>query len=93
MTDQEFDNLWQEAEASCIAHKLAQEYPVWVHRRKRIMLGTVATLIVGTFIYVAIPLFTPAPHDDYLAVVCNRNTHNEAQWAQLAAEMLITDAI
>ena len=40
-----------------------------------------------------IPLLLPQRHDDYIAVCCNRAGTNDAQWVDLAADMLITEMI
>lgn len=93
MNNQDFDRLWQEAEACGKAHRLAQEYPVWARRRQRIRNSVVAMMCVGVLSATTIPVLFPQPHDDYIAVCCNRTFTNDAQWVSLAADMLITDIL
>ena len=46
MNEQEFERLWQAAEAENYAQQLRDEYPRWQARRRRNM-GVAALLIVG----------------------------------------------
>ena len=93
MTNQEFDDLWKEAEARETAHKFAQEYPAWIHRQKRRRNIIVAAMFVGAVSATIIPLLTTTSHDDYLTVCCNRANTDDAQWVALADEMLTIDMI
>ncbi len=93
MNNQDFDRIWQEAEASGMAHRLAQEYPAWARRRQRVRNGIVAMMCIGVLSATTIPLLLPQRHDDYIAVCCNRAGTNDAQWVDLAADMLITEMI
>lgn len=93
MNNQDFDRIWQEAEAGGMAHRLAQEYPAWARRRQRVRNGIVAMMCIGVLSATTIPLLLPQRHDDYIAVCCNRTGTNDAQWVDLAADMLITEMI
>ena len=93
MNNQDFDRLWQEAEASGMAHRLAQEYPAWARRRQRTHNSILAVLCVGVMTATTIPLLIPTHHEDYIAVCCNRTTIDDAQWVALAADMLTTDIL
>ena len=44
MTENEFDELWQRAEAESYGQRLAAEYPAW--RRKQTRIITVVTSLV-----------------------------------------------
>lgn len=93
MNNLDFDRIWQEAEASGMAHRLAQEYPAWARRRQRVRNGIVAMMCIVALSATTIPLLLPQRHDDYIAVCCNRAGTNDAQWVDLAADMLITEMI
>jgi hypothetical protein len=93
MNNQDFDRIWQEAEASGMAHRMAQEYPAWARRRQRVRNGIVAMMCIVALSATTIPLLLPQRHDDYIAVCCNRAGTNDAQWVDLAADMLITEMI
>ena len=93
MNNQDFDRIWQEAEASGMAHRLAQEYPAWARRRVRIRNGVVAMMCIGALSATTLPVLLPQHHDDYIAVCYNRTGISDAQWVDLAADMLITEMI
>lgn len=88
MTENQFDELWQRAEAENYSQLLAKEYPVW--RRKQNRIATVVTSLV-VVLAVAVSLFTIQQRQirTYEKVYCNRVGTADAQWATLAAEMLM----
>ncbi|MBR6160731.1 MAG: hypothetical protein IKQ75_02565 [Bacteroidales bacterium] len=88
MTENEFDMLWQRAEAEGYGKRLAAEYPLWRQKQRRVVSMVAALLIVVT---VAMSLFTTQLHHsrNYEKVYCNRVGTTDAQWASLAAEMLL----
>ena len=88
MTENEFDELWQRAEAESYGQRLAAEYPAW--RRKQTRIITVVTSLV-LVVAVAVSVFTIQQHQprNYEKVYCNRVGTSDAQWASLAAEMLM----
>lgn len=85
---QDFDTLWEMAEAEGHGSRLASEYPAWQARRRRntgIALATVAVLAVTT------PMLLPNHGTgDYLKVYCNNQSANDRQWVDLAGEMLLS---
>ena len=87
MTENEFDELWQRAEAESYGQRLAAEYPAW--RRKQTRIITAVTSLV-VMVAVAVSVFTIQQHQprNYEKVYCNRVGTTDAQWASLAAEML-----
>jgi len=88
MTENEFDVLWQRAEAEGYSQRLASEYPVWRQKQRRTFSIVAAILIV---VSVAVTAFTLQQHQprNYEKVYCNRVGTTDAQWADLAAEMLM----
>ena len=88
MTENEFDVLWQRAEIEGYSHRLAAEYPVWRQKQRRTLSIVAALLIVVT---AAVTVFTlqPRQSQSYEKVYCNRVGTTDAQWATLAAEMLM----
>lgn len=90
MTENEFDVLWQRAEAEGYGQRLAAEYPAWRQRQRR-TLGVVAALLI--VVTVAFTVFTTQQRQlrNYEKVYCNRVGTPDAQWAALAAEMLLEE--
>ncbi len=90
MTENEFDVLWQRAEAEGYGRRLAAEYPAWRQRQRRTLGVVAALLIVAT---VAFTVITTQQRQlrNYEKVYCNRVGTPDAQWAALAAEMLLEE--
>lgn len=88
MTENEFDVLWQRAEAEGYSQRLATEYPLWRQKQRRTLSVVAALLIVVTL---AVSLYTTQfrQPQNYEKVYCNRIGTTDAQWAALAAEMLM----
>ena len=88
MTENQFDELWQRAEAEGYSLRLAAEYPAW--RRKQTRIITVVTSLV-LVVAVAFSILTLQQRQlrDYEKVYCNRVGTTDVQWASLAAEMLM----
>lgn len=92
MNEQEFEKLWQEAEAENYAQRLAAEYPAWRARRRRNM-GVAASLILA--VGIALPLFhrpqtaSPAQHESYVVAYCNCPDVADQYWVDLASDLLI----
>ena len=88
MTENESDVLWQRAEAEGYSRRLAAEYPVWRQKQRRTLSVVAALLIVVT---VTFSVFTIQQRQlrNYEKVYCNRTGTTDAQWADLAAQMLM----
>lgn len=88
MTENEFEKLWQQAEAEGYGQRMAAEYPVWRQKQQRTMRVVTASLAV--VVLVALVFVSQIPHyQDYEKVYCNRVGTTDAQWASLAAELLM----
>lgn len=85
MTDNEFERLWQRAEATPHAEKLAEGYDGWRARNRRALAMTVAMAVM---VAAAVPLFAPQ-HGNGSQVFCNRDGIAETHWTTLAADMLM----
>lgn len=90
MTENEFDVLWQRAEAEGYGQRLVAEYPAWRQKQRR-TLGIVAALLI--VVAVAFTVYTTQQRQfrNYEKVYCNRVGTSDAQWATLAAEMLLEE--
>ncbi len=88
MTESEFEELWQRAEAESHGKRFAAEYGDWRLKQRRIKGAVVATVVVAAM---AFPLLKMQPHQsrDYDKIYCNRVGTDDAQWASLASEMLM----
>ena len=88
MTENEFDVLWQRAEAEGYSQRLVAEYPVWRQKQRRTISVVAALLIIVT---VSVSLCSTQLHQsrNYEKVYCNHAGTTDAQWAALAAEMLM----
>lgn len=87
MTEQEFEALWQRAEAAPHAERLTQEYGPWLRRRRRTagILAAVAVMAMA-----ALPLMRPAAPQGYDHVYCNNTGTADEQWVALADELLMS---
>ncbi len=85
MNEERFEELWQEAEAEGYGGRLAKGYGAWRQRQRR---NGVVAAVTAALIITAIPLLTNQRAMDYENVYCNRTGSTDAQWAELAAEML-----
>ena len=88
MTENEFDVLWQRAEAEGYSQRLAAEYPVWRQKQRR-TLSMVAALLIVVIAAVTVFSLQPRQPRNYEKVYCNHVGTTDAQWAALAAEMLM----
>lgn len=86
MTNEEFDQLWQRAEAESYAERLSQEYPEWRAKQRR---NSGLAVVVAVMMAVAIPVLMPH-HSGYGKVYCNRGDIAESQWVSLTSEILMT---
>ena len=79
LTDNEFDQLWQEASARSQGLRLSEGYGR--------TLGTLAMLTVVAA--VALPLLGSPRSDVYEHVYCNRIGVADSQWVTLAEDLLL----
>lgn len=87
LTDNEFEQLWQEAGARGQGQRLAKEYPAWRQQWRHTM-SVAASLVV--LVGVAVPLLSqPVTSPEYLGVCCNQSGIDDAQWASLATDLLM----
>ncbi|MBR1766210.1 MAG: hypothetical protein IJ745_04105 [Bacteroidales bacterium] len=87
--NEDFDALWQQAEAEGFAQMLSREYPAWQRRSRQRHRTAVAVVAIGLMTGVALPLLTRTPsYLQYDQVCCNRNTLSDGQWADIAISML-----
>ncbi|KWW30984.1 MAG: hypothetical protein AUK63_667 [bacterium P3] len=93
MTDEQFEQLWQQAKVDGLVRELAEGYSGWLRRRRRVRNMAVAAVILLTAVSVP-ALFMPDGRNNknYEHVFCNRAGANDEQWVQLAADMLLEDA-
>ncbi|MDO4216576.1 MAG: hypothetical protein Q4D03_00185 [Bacteroidales bacterium] len=98
MNEKEFEQLWQRAEATAYAKRLASGFPRWQHRRK----GRLAIVGLALVTVTALPLMlhqSPSHQQqraknstvvkNYEQVICNRQGTSDAQWSALAADLLM----
>lgn len=88
MTENQFDELWQRAEAEGYSQRLAAEYPAWQRRQNRII-TVVTSLVLVVAVAVSVLTIQQRQIRTYEKVYCNRVGTADAQWADLAAEMLM----
>lgn len=90
MTEQEFDTLWQRAEANPHANRLIGEYPVW-RRNRRNGLGITATLLAAALAVLSLTTGPdPAGTDSHQTVAfCNRPDIADQYWVEMADALLL----
>lgn len=88
MTENEFDKLWQQAEVEGYSQRLAAEYPGWQRKQQRTISMVAASLAVVVLVVLVLVAQLQQPQD-FEKVYCNRVGTTDAQWASLAAEILM----
>ena len=92
ITNDNFDTLWQQAEAQAFAQRLTREYPAWHRRRQQRRRVAVAVFAMGLVVAAAVPLLRPSSPLGYDRVYTNTSSLSDSQWADLAAAMLTETA-
>lgn len=88
MTENQFDELWQQVEARKYGRMLAAGYPAWKRNRKRAL--TVAAMLLIVLVTAVVTVSTlQRPSASFEKVYCNRVGTSDSQWVALAAEMLM----
>lgn len=87
-----FDSIWEQEERQGLQHRLRQDYPAWLRRRRqrRTALASIAVLAVAGFSFFN---FQSSTSKDYDHVVCNRSGIAEDHWATIAANILTKEMI
>lgn len=88
MTENEFDKLWQQAEAEGYGQRLVAEYPGWRRKQRRTIGMVTASLAVAVLLVLVLVAQMHQPQN-FEKVYCNRVGTTDAQWASLAAEILM----
>lgn len=91
MTDEQFESLWQRAEAENYGNRLSAGYPAWRHRQRRTF-GMAAMFMVVVAVVLPLALRQPSPKG-YGRVYCNRTGIADSRWADMAADILIIPTI
>lgn len=87
MTDKDFEQLWQRAEAAPHAERLAAGLGDWRQRQRRNM-GIAASVAVVLVAGIALStLHSPLSVSD--SIYCNRDGIATSHWTTLAADMLM----
>lgn len=88
MTENRFEELWQQMEARKYGRKLADEYPTW--RRNRQRAARIVTMIILVVLVTVVSITSlHRPAQNFEKVYCNRVGTSDTQWVTLAAEMLL----
>lgn len=88
MTENEFNELWLQAEAERYGKRLVEDYPEWQQSRSRVIRTTtmIFAVVIVTVSLLTVWLRQP---QEYENVYCNRAGTTDAQWVTMAAEMLM----
>lgn len=87
MTDNEFEQLWQRAEAAPYAERLASGLPAWRQRRRR-NAGYAAMVAVVLVAGVSLTTINPQLSASD-GIYCNRDGVASSHWTTLASDMLM----
>ena len=87
-----FDSIWEQEEQQGLQHRLRQDYPAWLRRRRqsRTALATVAVLMVAGVTVLNTQYPSPKSYD---GIACNRSGIAEGHWATVAADILTKEMI
>lgn len=88
MTENEFNELWLQAEAERYGKRLAEDYPGWRQSRSRAIRTTTMIFAVAIVTVAILTAWLRQPQG-YDKVYCNRAGTADAQWVSLASEMLM----
>ena len=84
-----FDELWEQEERQGLQQRLQSDYPAWQRRRRqRITLACTFAVVVVAGITFNLHLSTPKNYD---GVACNRSGIADTHWADVAANILISN--
>lgn len=89
MTEQEFETLWQRAEAAPHAGRLAEGYRPWLQRRRRTMAAVAAVAVI---VLTATPLLkgpSAAVDGNGIVAYCNNNDKSSQYWLEMADALLM----
>ncbi|MBQ9474535.1 MAG: hypothetical protein IJU81_09030 [Bacteroidales bacterium] len=89
MSEQEFDALWQRAEAAPHTARLLAEYPAWRRNRSRTLVA--ASLITGVAIVISLLNNQQyrATDDNYTVAYCNQPDIADQYWVDMANTLLM----
>lgn len=87
LTEEQFDTLWQRAEAEEHATRLAAEYPAWRRRQRRTTGIAAAVLAVAA---VTVTLLSSPTATDYEHIYCNHDGVADNYWVAMADELLMS---
>lgn len=87
-----FDSIWEQEEQQGLQHRLRQDYPAWLRRRRqrRTALVGIAVLVVAGISFFN---FQSSTSKDYDYVCCNRNGIAEEHWAKVASNILTIETL
>lgn len=90
MTEQEFETLWQRAEAAPHAGRLAEGYRPWLQRRRRTMAAVAAVAVITL---AAVPLLKGGPSasvgENGTVAYCNNTERDSQYWLEMADALLM----
>lgn len=90
MTEEQFETLWQRAEAAEHASMLSAEYPAWRNKTRR-NLGVIASLVA--VVAVSLPLLShplsATTDGNCTAAYCNRPDMGGQYWVEMADALLM----
>lgn len=90
MTEQEFENLWQRAEAAPHAQRLAEGYKPWLVRRRRTEGMVAAVAVMAMAAVPALTLQQPTQTDgSFTAAYCNHADMDNQYWVDMADRLLM----
>lgn len=84
MTNEDFDRLWERAEAGSHAARLAEEYPAWRTARRR-NTGIVAGMALA--VAVSLPLVNKIQPSEH--IYCNNSAYSDSHWTEMADALLL----
>ena len=88
--DTTFETIWEQEEQRGLQQRLRQDYPVWQRRRRqRITLACTFAVVAVVGISILNSQFSiPKGYD---SVACNRSGIADDHWADVAANILISN--
>lgn len=90
MKEDRFEELWQHLEAQKYGQKLTAGFPEWKRARQRaVRIATMLILVVVATVVTWTITTQNRTSRNFEKVYCNRVGTSDAQWVDLASEMLL----
>lgn len=90
ISEKQFDELWERAEAGRHADRLAADYPAWRTRRRTAGVTAMALIVAGASLPLLNTSRQTSPDSGYTVAYSNRSDIAPQYWGEMAEELLLS---